>query len=130
MPRPKRQEDKDPAERRGHPALKFNAKLAEAFGITPGADPPRETVRAASLPDPPGVEAPGAPAPEREQPLNLDETVLHILKDEMGELGTRLSRYGVSFTDAMQQDMTDHAFALLGSATWGVRMTGGAVARR
>jgi hypothetical protein len=111
--------------RRGHPAMKFNQELADQFGIIPGADPPREVVKVAALPDPPPAIVPGGPAPSREQPLNIDEIAVNILKEEAQELAVRLNRYGVAFNAMMQQEMVDHGMALLSGL-----VGGGARARR
>ena len=52
------------AERRARArSLKANPELAEAYGIEPGADPPREFVIVDSLPDPPSTEEPAAAEP-------------------------------------------------------------------
>ena len=116
--------------RRGHPPLKYNKEMAEQFGISPNEpDAPRELVKVESLPDPIEVDkrpTRGRPAPRREEPLNIDEAVLTILRDEMEELGVRLDRFSVKLTAGMKQDMIDHAFALLGGFVQG----GGAIASR
>ena len=113
-------------ERQRRPALKFNQELAEQFGITPGADAPRETVAVRELPDPPLMEnAPAAPSPKRETPLNLEEQVLNVMREEFEELSVRLDRYGVALTAPMKQEMLDHTFALLGGYAFG-----GTLARR
>jgi hypothetical protein len=99
--------------------------LAEQFGILPpGQDPPRETVKVAALPDPPGVNLSGA-EPQSNQPVNVEETVLNMLKEEMQELAFRLANVGVTLTAPMQQEMVDHAFAVLGGF-----VGGGALSRR
>lgn len=117
-------------ERRGNPALKFNAKVAEAFGIQPGADPPRETVQVGALPDPPEVILPGPRAPQRVEPLNIEESVQNILREESEEIGIRLKRFGVTFTPAMQQELVDHVFAMLALNAQGMAVGGGAIASR
>jgi hypothetical protein len=125
LPRPRREASDHPSERRGHGALKFNEKLADQFGIpAPGQEPPRETVKVASLPDPPGV---NLAAQQSSQPVNIDEMALNILKEEMSELAFRLENIGVKLTSPMQQEMVDHAFAMLGG---GFTVGGGALARR
>jgi hypothetical protein len=114
-------------------SLKFNAEVAESFGIQPGADPPREFVIVDALPDPPATEVIEAAAPRHRKAastLNLDETVLQILREEMDELETRLERFGVSFTAAMKQDVTDHIFGMMISMAGGQTVGGGALARR
>ena len=130
MPRakPKPQPVQVETPRRGHPALKYRKDLAEAFGIDPNTpDPPRELVTVDSLPDPIEIETTLKPrAPKRAEPLNVDEVVLNILREEMEEIGIRLERFGVKFQPAMKQDMIDHAFALLGGFVQG----GGAIASR
>jgi len=100
------------------PALKFNQELAEQFGITPGADAPREVVVAAELPDPPLMEHAPA-APKRETPLNVEEAVLQVMREEFDELAVRLDRFGVRLEPAMRQEMVDHAFAVLGGYALG-----------
>lgn len=108
-------------------SLKTNAKLAEQFGIND--DYQRELVAVDSLPDPPGTEVMEQVETRRrtrEPKVNVDEAVMNILKDEMGELGMRLAKFGVRFDDGMQQDTVDHVFALLGGFVQG----GGAIASR
>lgn len=109
-------------------SLKFNTNVAEAFGITPGADPPRELVAVADLPDPPMIESAISPraSSQREQTVNVDEAVLNILKDEMQETARRLAHFGITLAASMQQDLIDHAFALLGGFVQG----GGAIGSR
>ena len=123
------------AERRARArSLKANPELAEAYGIQPGQDPPRELVAVDSLPDPPATEvieaAVGrsrrAPAPS----VNVDEAILNILREEMDELSVRLDRFGVAFTPAMKQDMVDHAFGMMISMAGGQTVGGGAIGRR
>ena len=121
---------KAPPERRGNPALKFNSKVAEAFGIQPGADPPRETVQVDALPDPPEYVVPGPRAPQRAEPLNVEETVQNILREESEEIGIRLKRFGVAFTPQMQQELVDHVFAMLALNAQGMAIGGGAIASR
>lgn len=117
-------------ERRGNPALKFNAKVAEAFGIQPGADPPRELVQVDALPDPPDYVAPGPRAPQRTEALHVEENVQNILREESEEIGIRLKRFGVAFTPAMQQELVDHVFAMLALNAQGMVIGGGAIASR
>lgn len=117
-------------ERRGNPPLKHNAKIAEAFGIVPGADPPRETVRVDSLPDPPDVVLPGPRAPQRAEPINVEESVQNILREESEEISIRLNRFGVAFTPQMQQELVDHVFAMLALNAQGMAIGGGAIASR
>jgi hypothetical protein len=107
--------------------LKTNQKLADQFGITDA--PPRELVAVAELPDPPSTETMEVVQSRRrkaEPVVNVDEAVMNILKDEMTELGHRLSLFGVKFDAGMQQDTTDHVFALLGGFVQG----GGAISHR
>lgn len=113
--------------------LKFNKEAAEAFGIDPTQDPPRELVRVDSLPDPPATEVIQAAAPRHRQAapvVNLDEAVLNILREEMDELATRLERFGVAFPPAMKQDTVDHIFGMMISMAGGQTVGGGALARR
>lgn len=113
-------------ERRGHEALKHNAKLAEQFGIVPGADPPRELVHVEHIPTPPDVENP--PAPGRRQEVveaQSEERIVLVIREEMEELGERLARYGVMFNASMKQSMVDYAMSVLGGY-----VGGGAIARR
>jgi hypothetical protein len=106
-------------------ALKGSSKLAEAFGITDG--PPRELVRVESLPDPPDVIVPGAPAPDRETPMNIEETCIAIFREEADELGERLKRFGIAFHPSQKQSMVDYLMALITPAA---SVGGGAIARR
>jgi hypothetical protein len=122
---PKKQPAQVETPRRGHPAMKFNQELADAFGIIPGQDPPRETVSVASLPDPPEAIIPGGPAPERDTPLNIDEAIANIFRDEADEIGVRLARFGVPFSAGQKQEMVDHGMALLTGL-----VGGGAIGRR
>lgn len=117
-------------ERRGHPALKFNAKAAEAFGIQPGADPPRETVQVDAIPDPPEAVVPGPRAPQRVEPLNIEESVVNILREESEEIAVRLNRFGVAFPPNLQQELVDHVFAMLALSAQGMAIGGGAIASR
>jgi hypothetical protein len=112
--------------RRGHPALKHNADLAEQFGIVPGPDPPRELVKVDHIPTPPDVEMPEAPARGKKAvDANPEDSVITILREEMDELRIRLERFGVPFTSAQQQDVVDYAMSrLMGYGG------GGAIARR
>jgi len=125
LPKPKAK-----PERRGHPALKHNPKIAEAFGITPGADPPRETVQVDAIPDPPLSVPPGPRAPQRTEPLNVEESVQNILREESEEIAIRLDRFGVKFTPAMQQELVDHVFAMIALGAQGLMVGGGALASR
>jgi len=113
-------------ERRGHPAMKFNQELAEQFGITPGADPPRELVKVAHIPTPPDVEQPTAPD-RKGNPVeeNPEELIVNVLREEMDELSTRLKRFGVHFNPSQQQTVVDYTMSVL--AGYG---GGGAIARR
>ena len=107
------------------PPLRYNKELAEHYGINPDMpDPPRETVRVESLPDPPEVRAQNTARPEQSH-LNLEEAVINVLKEEMQELSVRLDRFGVQFTPAHQQDTLDYVMALLGGF-----VGGGAIGRR
>jgi hypothetical protein len=107
------------------PALRYNKEMAEQYGINPDIpDPPRETVKVDHLPDPPEVQATGTARPAQAH-VNLEETVINILKEELEELSVRLDRFGVALTPSMQQDMLDHAMALLGGF-----VGGGAIGRR
>jgi hypothetical protein len=121
---PKRKPEPSSAEQYARQrALKGNPELASAFDITEGA--PRELVRVDSLPDPPESVLPGAPAPERETPLNIDEAVANIFREEADEIGIRLARYGVPFDGRMKQELVDHGMALLTGL-----VGGGAIGRR
>lgn len=112
-------------ERRGRPAI---SKSQE----TPGFDPvsqqyerEREIVKVDVLPDPPGIES-ATPSPQRDKPINLEETVVNVLKEEMGELAERLNRFGVRFDSRMQQEMVDIGLTLLS----GFASAGGAISSR
>ena len=102
-------------ERRGHPALHESQNEPEK---------PREVVQVETLPDPPEVVAPGPKRPQQPA-LNMDETVLNILKQEMDDLAVRLERFGVTLDARGQQAMVDYAMATLGGFTGG-----GAIGRR
>lgn len=122
---PRRKPDPEP-ERRGHPALKANPKLAEQFGIIPGADPPRELVHVQSLPDPPASDTPVAPGRREEfVEAQSEDRVAQIVREEMDELSTRLRRFGVEFNPSQQQTVVDYTLSVL--AGYG---GGGAIARR
>ena len=126
MPRPKKksQPEPSPAEQAARSrTMKGNSELATAFGITDAQ--PRELVRVESLPDPPETVAPGAPAPERETPLNIDEAVANIFREEADEIRVRLARYGIAFDARMQTEFCDHGMALLTGM-----VGGGAIGRR
>jgi hypothetical protein len=103
--------------------LKGNAELASAFGITDS--PPRELVRVDSLPDPPDAAIPGPPTPERESPLNVEEAVTNIFREEADEIGIRLARFGIAFHPGQKQELVDHGLALIAGL-----VGGGAIARR
>jgi hypothetical protein len=105
--------------------LKGSAELAAAFDIHDA--PPRELVRVESLPDPPDIVVPGAPAPERETPMNIEETCIAIFREEADELATRLARFGVAFHPAQKQSLVDYLMALITPAA---SIGGGAIARR
>lgn len=107
------------------PALRFRQELAEQYGIRPDIpDPPRETVKVDSLPDPPNVEAPHTARPEQAQ-INREEAVANVLKEEFQELAVRLDRFGVALSALMQQELFDFSMALLGGM-----VGGGAISRR
>jgi hypothetical protein len=99
--------------------------MAAAFGVTDG--PPRELVRVESLPDPPDVVIPGAPAPERETPMNIEETCIAIFREEADELGERLKKFGVAFQPSQKQSLVDYLMALITPAAG---IGGGAIGRR
>jgi hypothetical protein len=123
---PKRKPVEPEVERRGRPAMKFNQELADQFGITPGADPPRELVKVASIPTPPDVEQPTAPG-RREEIVEAqsEERIVLIIREEMDELGERLARFGILFNANQKQTVLDYTMSVL--AGYG---GGGAVARR
>lgn len=121
------------------PALKVNRQLAERFGIDPDRpDPPREMVKVDSLPDPPGTIEPVAasasasasagpvtvataaaqsPSPSpTPPPIDLEETILHILAEEMDELAARLAPFNISLDTSARQQLVDTAMALLAGA--------------
>lgn len=99
--------------------------MAEQYGINPDIpDPPRETIKVDHLPDPPDVIAPNTARPQQGQ-VNLEDSVVNVLKEELEELAVRLQRFGVNLNPAMQQDMLDHAMALLSGF-----VGGGAISRR
>jgi hypothetical protein len=110
-------------ERRGHPELKHNAKLAEQFGITPGADRPRELVKVAHIPTPP-PEVDQLSSPE-EEAMVAGDAVSNVVREEVEELGTRLKRFGINFNPSQQQTVVDYTMSVL--AGFG---GGGALARR
>ena len=100
--------------RRGHPALKANKDLAEQFGIDPNPDPPRELVKVEYIPIPPDSEHPEAPTRRSETVvLPPEDRIVAILAEELDELGTRLARFGVSFSSAQKQDVLDYAMSRL-----------------
>lgn len=105
--------------------MKGNSELAAAFDVTDA--PPRELVRVESLPDPPDAVLPGAPAPERETPLNIEETCISIFREEADELGERLKRFGIAFQPSQKQSLVDYCLALVSP---GINIGGGAIARR
>jgi hypothetical protein len=105
--------------------LKGNSEMAAAFGVTDG--PPRELVKVDSLPDPPDVVIPGAPAPERDTPMNIEETCIAIFREEADELGERLKRFGIAFHPSQRQSLVDYCMALI---TPQASIGGGAIARR
>ena len=113
-------------ERRGHPALKANEKLAERFGINIGPDTPRELVKVANLPTPPDVENPVAPG-RREEVVEAqsEDRIVLVIREEMDELGERLARFGILFNAHQKQSVVDYIFSAL--AGYG---GGGAIGRR
>lgn len=121
------------------PALKVNRQLAERFGIdSDRPDPPREMVKVDSLPDPPRTIEPVAesasasagpvtvataaaqsPSPSPSPlpiDLDLEETILHILAEEMDELAARLAPFNISLDTSARQQLVDTAMALLAGA--------------
>lgn len=107
------------------PPLRFRPELAEQYGIHPDLpDPPRETVKVDSLPDPPLVEAPNTARPEQAN-LGREDVVANVLKEEFSELAVRLERFGVLLSPSMQQEMFDFSMAVLGGI-----VGGGAISRR
>jgi len=120
LPKPKPSSAEQFARQR---TLKGNPELAAPFDITDA--PPRELVKVDSLPDPPETVVAGAPAPERETPLNIDEAVMNIFREEGEEIRVRLARFGITFDSRMQQEMVDHGMALLTGL-----VGGGAIGRR
>jgi hypothetical protein len=111
--------------RRGHAQLKYNKEIAEQFGIEPGADPPRELVKVASIPVPPDVDEPEAPALWKTVDAGTEDRLVLVLKEEMDELEVRLARFGVAFTGSQKQDVVDYTMSrLMGYGG------GGAIARR
>lgn len=112
-------------ERRGRPAMKFNQELADQFGITPGADPPRELVHVDNIPTPPDVEQPTAPG-RREEVVEAqsEERIVLIIREEMDELGERLARFGVLFNANQKQSMVDYAMSVLGGYAAGGAFSG------
>lgn len=123
---PKRKPVEPQVERRGHPALKHNQELADQFGITPGADPPRELVHVQVLPDPPASDTPVAPG-RREETVEAqsEDRIVEIIREEMDELSTRLRRFGIQFNPSQQQTVLDYTMSVLGGYAGG-----GAIARR
>jgi hypothetical protein len=101
------------------PALRYNKEMAEQYGINPDIpDPPRETVQVDHIPDPPEVVAENTARPMQAN-LNLEETVVAVIKEEFDELRVRLERFGVQLTAGMMADMVDHTMALLGGFVGG-----------
>lgn len=99
--------------------------MAEQFGINPDLpDPPRETVKVDYLPDPPEVQAQETARPNQAH-LNIEDTVVNVIKEELAELAVRLDRFGVLLTSGMQQDTLDYIMAELGGF-----VGGGAISRR
>lgn len=106
-----------PPERR--PALRYNKELAEQYGINPDIpDPPRETVQVERIPDPPEVVVENTARPSQAN-LNLEDSVVGVIREEFDELRVRLERFGVQLTPAMMSDMLDHTMALLGGFVGG-----------
>jgi hypothetical protein len=123
---PRRPKQEPIVERRGHPALRYNQKIADQFGVMPAVDaaePPRELVRVDHIPTPPDVEAPQAPPRgQRKAPVvdeNPEDRVAIILREELSELAERLHRFGVRFDAPMQQSMFDYGMAVLAGAVGG-----------
>ena len=119
----RRKQEEPQVERRGHPALKANAELAETFGINLGPDPLRELVQVASIPTPPDVEQPAAPGPIVE--AQSEDRIVLVIREEMDELGERLARFGVGFNANQKQSVVDYVLAALGGY-----VGGGAIGRR
>jgi hypothetical protein len=118
--------------RRGHAALKYNPEVAEQFGIRPNeVDMPRELVRVESLPDPPATETVEKVVPGKRRkrtevdPINPEEHVNNILKQEAEEIAVRLERIGIIFAPAQQQSLVDYGMAILSGI-----VSGGTLARR
>lgn len=119
-----------PVEHPRRPALKFNRELATQFGIDPNTpDPPRELVHVDRIPIPPDVAidaqakrgVTAAPTAER---ADVEDTIIHVIAEEMDELAERLERYHVTLSTAARQQLIDTALALLGGSI----STGGAIA--
>ena len=105
--------------------MKFNNELAEQFDITPGQDPPRETVQVDHIPTP--VEVADATRGRKQEAVELgsEDRVANIVAEEMDELGTRLEKFGVRFDAGQKQTVVDYAMSVL--AGYG---GGGAIGRR
>lgn len=110
--------------------FKGNEKLKEQFGIEDNFV--RETVKVSELPTPPATEAMAASATTSRLPqaVNVEAAILQIFQEEAEEIHIRLERFGIPFTQAMQQDVVDHLFALLAMNGQGLLVGGGALARR
>ena len=76
------------------------------------------------LPDPPEVQAQETARPNQAH-LNIEDTVVNVIKEELAELAVRLDRFGVLLTSGMQQDTLDYIMAELGGF-----VGGGAISRR
>jgi hypothetical protein len=106
--------------------MKFNQKIADQFGIQPSIDAPeaqRELVKVAHIPTPPIEEA--VTASGKNPPMNSEERVLAILREEAEELSARLKFFGIAFSPAQQQELVDYGMAILSGL-----VGGGAIARR
>lgn len=99
------------AEHARRPLPKYNAELAEQFGITPGEPGQRELVKVDRIPDPPQVQAQSARRNQSE--LNSEDAAVNVIREEMDELAVRLERFGVILSVPMRQQLVDTTIALL-----------------
>ena len=97
--------------RRGHPA--FARSIPE--------DHPREIVHVDYLTDPTGTAVSVSPGAA---PVNRDEMIVNVIREEIDELAVRLDRYGVELAVAGREQLIDTALAILGGYGGGGAISG------
>jgi hypothetical protein len=120
-------------QRRGRPSLSPKQDMQGIDPVTGEAERPREIVHVDLIPDLPDVVSPDAPTPEaaaRERAhnptrLNVEETILNILREEFDELSVRLERFGVELSAPQKQELVDYSMAVLAGM-----VAGGTLSRR